>query len=93
MDRQLLCQMFVKKLFIVHYFLSVIQDKCFKTKGELKSQNELFLKYNFSGNTSAYQGMTEYLSLRRRPEFFNLQLRLRPPNFLAENFHLSRRFR
>ena len=37
--------------------------------------------------------MTEYLSLRRRPEFFNLRLRLRPPNFLAENFHLSRRFR
>ena len=37
--------------------------------------------------------MTEYLSLRQRPEFFNLRLRLRPPNFLAENFHLSRSFR
>ena len=35
--------------------------------------------------------MTEYLSLRRRPEFFNLRLRLRPPNFMAENFHLSQR--
>ena len=37
--------------------------------------------------------MTEYLSLRRRPEVFNLRLRLRPPHFLAENFHLSRRCR
>ena len=37
--------------------------------------------------------MTKYLSLPRRPEFFNLRLRLRPPNFLAENFHLSRSFR
>ena len=39
------------------------------------------------------QRMTEYLSLRRRPEFFNLRLRLLLPNFMAENFHRSRRFR
>ena len=29
---------------------------------------------------------------RPKPDFFNLRLRLRPPNFITENFHLSRRF-
>ena len=43
--------------------------------------------------SSLHHWMTEYLSLRRRPEFFNLWLRLRPPNFVAENFHLSRRLK
>ena len=47
--------------------------------------------YSLKGGLNHW--MTEYLSLRRRPEFFNLRLRLRSPNFLAENFHLSRRFR
>ena len=37
--------------------------------------------------------MTEYLSLGPKPDFFILRLRLRPPNFIAENFHLSRRMR
>ena len=36
---------------------------------------------------------TDYLSLRPKPDFFNLWLRLRPPYFTAENFHLSRGFR
>ena len=31
-------------------------------------------------NTCLDHWMTKYLSLRRRPEFFNLRLRLRPPN-------------
>ena len=42
---------------------------------------------------SLVQRMTNYLSLRRRPEFFNIWLRPRPPNFISENFHLSQRFR
>ena len=33
----------------------------FKTKRELKCQNELFLKYNFSGNTSVYVFITEII--------------------------------
>ena len=37
--------------------------------------------------------MTDYLRLRPKPDFFNLRLRLRPPNFITENFHLSQRFR
>ena len=39
------------------------------------------------------QGMTDYLSLWPKPDFFNLQLRPWPPNFISENFHLSRIFR
>ena len=31
----------------------------FKTKRELKCQNELFLKYHLSGNTSFYVSITE----------------------------------
>ena len=37
--------------------------------------------------------MTDYLSLRPKPDFFNLSLRLRLPNSIAENFHLSQRWR
>ena len=33
----------------------------FKTKRELKCQNELFLKYHFSGNTSLYVFITEII--------------------------------
>ena len=33
----------------------------FKTKRELKRQNELFLKYHFSGNTSVYVIITELI--------------------------------
>ena len=33
----------------------------FKTKRELKCQNELFLKYHFSGNTSVYVFITEII--------------------------------
>ena len=39
------------------------------------------------------QWITDYLSLWPKPDFFNLWLRLRPPNFISENFHLSRRFK
>ena len=40
-----------------------------------------------------YQSMTNYLSLLPKPDFFNLRLRLRLTNVMAENFHLSWRFR
>ena len=33
----------------------------FKTKCELKCQNELFLKYHFSGDTSFYVFITEII--------------------------------
>ena len=39
------------------------------------------------------QWMTKYLSLWPKPDFFYLRLRLRLPNFIAENFHLSLRMR
>ena len=63
MDRQLLRQ-------IVRHKISVIKtNTCvfvvFKTKRELKCQNELFLKYNFSGNTSLYAFITDIISLLR----------------------------
>ena len=32
------------------------------------------------------QWMTDYLSLRPKPDFFNLRLRLRPMNFMTESF-------
>ena len=52
MDRQLLRQKFVKKLSNenVNTGVSVV----LKTKCELKCQNELFLKYHFSVNTSMF---------------------------------------
>ena len=31
------------------------------------------------------QWWTDYLSLRPKPDFFNLRLRLQPPNFMIEN--------
>ena len=37
--------------------------------------------------------MTDYLSLWPKPDFFNLWLRLCPPNFIAENLDLSQRWR
>ena len=37
--------------------------------------------------------MTDYPSLRPKPDFFNLRLRLRPRNFIAEYLYLSQRFR
>ena len=59
MDRQLLCQK-------VRQIISVIKtNTCvfvvFETKRELKCQNELFLKYHFSGNTSLYVFITEII--------------------------------
>ena len=57
----------------------------------------VFFRHYFCNSSlkviQVHHWMTDYLSLRRRPEFFNLRLRLRPPNFISENFHLSRRFR
>ena len=50
-------------------------------------------KLDHRWGTSLIQWMTDYLSLQPKPDFFNLRLRLRPPNFIAENFHLSRRLR
>ena len=47
--------------FWVRCFFSVIRSKCFKTKRESKCQNELFLKYHFSGNTSVYVFITEII--------------------------------
>jgi hypothetical protein len=50
------CQLLRQKLSnnlsneIINTGVSVV----FKTKSELKCQNELFLKYHFSGNTSVY---------------------------------------
>ena len=34
---------------------------------------------------------TDYLCLRPKQDFFNLWLRLRPPNFIAENLYLSQK--
>ena len=52
MDRQLLRQKLVKNLSNenINTGVSVV----FKTKCELKCQNELFLKYHFSGNTKEF---------------------------------------
>ena len=43
--------------------MSIISsNNCLKTKRELKCQNELFLKYNFSGNISVFVFITEVIS-------------------------------
>ena len=57
------CQLLRQKLSnnlsneIINTGVSVV----FKTKSELKCQNELFLKYHFSGNTSVYVFITEII--------------------------------
>ena len=52
MDHQLLHQKLVK---ISQYYENINAgvSVVFKTKRELKCQNDLFLKYHFSGNTSS----------------------------------------
>ena len=37
-----------------------------------------------------FQWRTDYLSLWPKPDFLNLRLRLRPPNFMAENLGLDK---
>ena len=58
MDRQLLSQK------LVEYYLSnkkIGVSVVFNTKHELKCQNELFLKYHFSGNTSVSVFITKII--------------------------------
>ena len=46
---------------VVRCFFSVIWNKSFKTKDELKCQNELFLKYHLYGNINVYVFITEII--------------------------------
>ena len=61
----------LRQLWIVNYYVKSSSNNLrneninsgvsvvFKTKHELRCQNELFLKYHFSGNTSLYVFITE----------------------------------
>ena len=61
----------LRQLRIVNYYIKCLSNNCwfllvycffyFKTKQDLKCQNELFLKYHFSGNTSVYVFITEII--------------------------------
>ena len=61
------------QLWIINYYIKSLSNNLsneniktgvsvvFKTKRELKCQNELFLKYHFSGNTSVSFFITEII--------------------------------
>ena len=57
MDRQLFRQKVCQKISVIKINTCVFV--VFETKRELKCQNELFLKYHFSGNTSVFVFITE----------------------------------
>ena len=59
MDRQLLRQKVRQKFSVMKIKTGVFV--VLKTKHELKCQNELFLKYHFSGNTSVFVFITEII--------------------------------
>ena len=58
MDRQFLGQKLVK-LDLSNENIKTGVSVVFKTKNELKCQNELLLNYHFSGNASFYVFITE----------------------------------
>ena len=60
MDRQLFGQKWPSKI-LSNENVNTGFSAVFKTKCELKCQNELFLSYNFSGNTSFYVFITEII--------------------------------
>ena len=59
MDRQSLRQKVCQKISLIKTNTCVFV--VFKTKHELKCQNELLLKYHFSGNTRLYVFITEII--------------------------------
>ena len=60
MDRQLLRQKSLSNN-LSNENINTADSVVIKTKHELKCQNELFLKYHFSGNTSFYDFITEII--------------------------------
>ena len=55
--------------------------------GRTKNTQDTQGPWGLSGLSMGQWG-TDYLSLRPKPDYFNLWLRLRPPKFMAELFHL-----